>query len=221
MVSRFLLHDPSDMSIRGVSGERKFSVWGRVLEWHRRHQEAFCILEGLLSRSGPLQHFGPSLQKIRQRSQHLIPVRQEAAVKVYHAKKTLQMFDFLRGWAVFDFGSMIGRGAAPVAKIVCPRISREGAAKTHFSRLMARPLVAKAVKKASRWRRCVCLSGEPTRESSTYANTPSRPSVVRSIILWKVWAALDSPKGVNKYSNKPNSVMIAVFGMSSVATGIW
>ncbi len=36
----------------------------------------------------------------------------------------------------------------------------------HFSKFMARPLVAKAVKKASRWRRCVCLSGEPTRESS-------------------------------------------------------
>ncbi len=68
----------------------------------------------------------------------------------------------------------------------------------HFSKLMARPLVAKALKKASRWRRCVCLSGEPTRESSMYANTPSRPSVVRSIILWKVCAALDSPKGVKQ-----------------------
>ncbi len=28
-------------------------------------------------------------------------------------------------------------------------------------------------------------------------------------------------QGVKKYSNKPNGVMIAVFGMSSVATGIW
>ncbi len=27
--------------------------------------------------------------------------------------------------------------------------------------------------------------------------------------------------GVNKYLNKPNSIIIAVFGMSSVATGIW
>jgi hypothetical protein len=81
--------------------------------------------------------------------------------------------------------------------------------------------MAKAVKKAYRWRRCVCLSGEPTRESSMYANTPSRPSVVQSIILRKVCEALDSPKGVNKYSNKLNGVMIAVFGMFSVATGIW
>jgi hypothetical protein len=36
MVSRFLLHDFSDMSIGGVRGERKLSIWGRVLEWHRR-----------------------------------------------------------------------------------------------------------------------------------------------------------------------------------------
>jgi hypothetical protein len=69
----------------------------------------------------------------------------------------------------------------------------------------------------------VCL---PVRGTDTwvvhipYANTPSKPSVVQSIILWNVCAALDSPKWVNKYSNKPNGVIIAVFGMSSVATGI-
>jgi hypothetical protein len=73
-------------------------------------------------------------------------------------------------------------------------------------------LAAKAVKKATRWWRSVCLSGEPTRELSIYANTPSRPSVVQSIIFFNVCAALDSPKGVNKYSNRPNGVIIAVFG---------
>jgi hypothetical protein len=61
-------------------------------------------------------------------------------------------------------------GAAPVAAIMCPRISREGAMKRHFSKLMARPLVAKAVKKASRWQRCVYLSRELARESSMHAN---------------------------------------------------
>ncbi len=61
MVARFLLHDPSNMSIRGMSGERKLSIGGRVLEWHLRRQEAFCLLEGDLSGSGPLQRFGPSL----------------------------------------------------------------------------------------------------------------------------------------------------------------
>jgi hypothetical protein len=112
-------------------------------------------------------------------------------------------------------------GAVAVLEIVCPRISREGAAKTHLPRLMARPLMAKAVKKASRWRRCVYLSGKTTLELSMYVNTPSKPSVVLSIILWKVCEVLDSLKGVNKYSNKPSGVMIAVFGMSSIATGIW
>jgi hypothetical protein len=36
----------------------------------------------------------------------------------------------------------------------------------------------------------------------------------------KSLCGMDSPKGVNKYSNKPNGITIAVFGMSSSATGI-
>jgi hypothetical protein len=47
MVSRFLLHGHSDMSIGGVSGERNFGIGGRVLERHRCCQEAFCLLEGM------------------------------------------------------------------------------------------------------------------------------------------------------------------------------
>jgi hypothetical protein len=107
MISRFLLHDPSDMSIGGVSDERKLSIWGRVLEWHCRRQEAFCNLKCLLSGSGPLQRFGPSLQEISQRFQNFSTVGQKAAAKVYHAEKTLQLFDNLRGWSVFDFGGVI------------------------------------------------------------------------------------------------------------------
>jgi hypothetical protein len=110
MVSRLLLRNPSDMKIRYVSGKRKFSIWGKVLEWHCCHQEAFCILEGLLSESGPLQRFGPSLQEISQRSQNLSTVGQKAAVKVYHVKKTLQLFDIVRGWAVFNFAGVMGHG---------------------------------------------------------------------------------------------------------------
>jgi hypothetical protein len=175
MVSRLMLHDPSDMGIVGVSGKGKFSIWGRMLECHRRRQEAFCILESLLCIGGTHQRFGPSLQEISQRSQNLSTVGQKAVVKVYHAEETLHLFDILRGWAVFDFGG-VSCGAAPVAEIMCPRISREGAAKTHFSRSMARPLVAKAVKKASRWRRCVCLSGESTRECSCMqTHLPNHP----------------------------------------------
>jgi hypothetical protein len=64
MVSQFLLHDPSDMGIKSVSGQGKLSVWGRMLEWHCRCQEAFSTLEGLLGRNGRLQRFGPCLQEI-------------------------------------------------------------------------------------------------------------------------------------------------------------
>ncbi len=49
MVFGFLLHDSSDVSIGGVSGERKLSIWGGVLEWHRRCQEVFGLLESLLA----------------------------------------------------------------------------------------------------------------------------------------------------------------------------
>ncbi len=52
--------------------------------------------------------------------------------------------------------------AAPVAEIVWPRISREGTANNHFSKLIARPLVAKALKNASRWRRLDIPTGQQT-----------------------------------------------------------
>ncbi len=99
-------------------------------------------------------------------------------VEVYHAEKTLQLFDVLREWTIFDFGGVIGSWGRSRRQNPVSKNFKEGVAKTHFSKLMARPLAAKAVKKASRWQRYVCLSGEPTRGSSMYANTPSRPSLV-------------------------------------------
>jgi hypothetical protein len=110
MVVGFLLHDASDVGVGGVSGERKFGIWGRVLKRYRRRHEAFGLLEGLLSGGGRLQCFGPPPQEIRQRLQNLSTIWQEAAVKVYHAEKTLQLLDVLRGRAVFEFGGVIGRG---------------------------------------------------------------------------------------------------------------
>jgi hypothetical protein len=41
-----------------------------------------------------------------------------------------------------------------------------------------------------------------------------------SMKRWKVWAALRRPKGMKRYSNKPNGVMIAVLAMSWAAIGI-
>jgi hypothetical protein len=99
MVSRFLLHDAADMSIGGISGKRKFSLWGGMLEGHRRGQGAFSILESFLCCSGPLQYFGPLPQEISQRAQHLCAIRQKTAVKMHYAGKTLQLLNVLRGGA--------------------------------------------------------------------------------------------------------------------------
>jgi hypothetical protein len=89
MVSRILLHDPSDMGIGGVCGKGKLSCLGGVLERHCCCQEALSILESLLCRGDPLQCFGPSLQEISQRAQNLCAFGQKMAVKIYHAEKML------------------------------------------------------------------------------------------------------------------------------------
>jgi hypothetical protein len=91
----------------------------------------------------------------------LCAIGQETAVKIHHAEKTLQLFDFLRGWADFSISAVwLAMGAAPATEIVCPRISKEDAAKTHFSRFMARQLVARAERKASRWP-VLCIRIQP------------------------------------------------------------
>jgi hypothetical protein len=63
MVPRLLLHDAADMGIGGISGERKFCVGGRVLEWYRLGDEALCILESLLCLVGLFQCFWPPFRE--------------------------------------------------------------------------------------------------------------------------------------------------------------
>ncbi len=164
----------------------------------------------------------PPVQKqFNKRAQHLFAIGWKTAAKIHHAEKTLQLFDVLRGWAEFNFGGVISRGGRPCHRNRVAKNFQRRCCKVTCFKFMARSLVARAVKKAFRWQSCVCLSGESTCESSMYANTPSRPSVVRSITLWKVCAALDSPNGMNKYSNRPNGLIIVVFWMSAASTGIW
>ncbi len=69
MVSRFLLHDAADISIGGVSGKRKFSLWDEMSGGYRHS----CILESLLCRSGPFQRLGPPPS--RDQSKGATPVR--------------------------------------------------------------------------------------------------------------------------------------------------
>ncbi len=89
MFSGFFLHDSSDVGIGGVSGERKLSIWGGVLEWHRRCQEAFGLLGSLLSGGGPLQSFAPPPSGDQSKVLGLGYNLAKMAVKVYHAKKAL------------------------------------------------------------------------------------------------------------------------------------
>jgi hypothetical protein len=51
----------------------------------------------------------PPLQEISQRFQNLCTLGQKTAVKVYHAKKMLQLLDILRRWAIFYLVNVIGR----------------------------------------------------------------------------------------------------------------
>jgi hypothetical protein len=110
MFSRFLLHDPSAMGIRGVSGKGKLSCWGRVIKRHRRCQVVLCILESLLCGGGPHQCFGPSLQEICQRAQNLCAVEQKGGKNLPCRENVAKLFDVLRGWAKFNFGGMIDHG---------------------------------------------------------------------------------------------------------------
>jgi hypothetical protein len=116
------------------------------------------------------------------RAQYLCAIRQKTAVEIHHGEKMLQLLDVLRGGACFDGGGVIGLQSRSCRRNVEAKNSKVGTAKTHLSKLIARPLAANAAKNASKWRRCVSLSRDPTLESSMYGNVPSRPSKVRSIM---------------------------------------
>jgi hypothetical protein len=135
-----------------------------MLEGYHRRQETFCILECLLCGNGLLQCFGPTLQEISSSFQNLCTLGQKTAVKVYHAEKTLQLLDIIRGGGQFLISvALLAVGATPAAEIMWPRISREGVANTLFSKLTVRPLAAKALKKCLQIVE-VCL---PVRRTNT------------------------------------------------------
>jgi hypothetical protein len=118
------------------------------------------------------------------------------AVKVHHAKKTLQLLDVLGGGGDrFDCDGMTGYGGQSCRWNCVAKNFHGGDCKKAFLKVDGETIGGQSIKKASKWRRCVCLFGEPTREASMYANTPSRPSTVRSIMCWKVCAALDNLNG--------------------------
>lgn len=92
---------------------------------------------------------------------------------------------------------------------------------SHLAELMFNPYSSSRLKRS--WRCFSCSSGPrlATKRSSMYAKTKSSPEHTWLTKRWKVCAAFRKPNGILTNSNNPNGVMMAVFGMSSSATGIW
>ena len=124
------------------------------------------MLESVLRRGGPNEGFWDALQEVSQWLENFCALGEKTAVKVYHAEETLQLLDVLRGSTLFDCGGLLRRGGGTFHRNRVAKKFQRGNWKTHFFKLMARPLAARTEKNFSKWARCVCLTGDPTLESS-------------------------------------------------------
>jgi hypothetical protein len=97
MVPRFLLHDDANMSFGGLSGKRKISLWGGVLEGYCRDQEVLYNLKSLLCCGSPFQRFGPLFMRSVKGRNTCAQYGKKTAVKIHHAEKTLQLLAVLGG----------------------------------------------------------------------------------------------------------------------------
>jgi hypothetical protein len=96
-----------------------------------------------------------------------------------------------------------------------------GDCKNAFLKVDGETIGGQSVEKSFRMKKvCLPICRTHTRVIHVFKHTFQTVNV-RSIMCWKVCAVLDNPNGVNKYPNKPNGVIIIVFGMSVVAMGIW
>lgn len=74
-----------------------------------------------------------------------------------------------------------------------------------------------------RIKRCFSYSSNDLlaiKTSCKYAYAKSNGAKTSFINLWNIWDALHSSNGIRVHSNKSNEVVIAVFGISSLWTGI-
>jgi hypothetical protein len=114
-------------------------------------------------------------------------------------------------------------GVDPAAKMLWLRNSKVRTSKKHMFKLFARPLAANAAKNASKWWRCVSLSGDPTRDSWIILVWKCSFEIVQSA----VHHALKSLYGVRQSKRRKKILKEAkwhndhYFGMSVVATEIW
>ena len=113
MAAGFLLHHAADMCIGGVCCQGKLGLRTRVFQWNRGDEEAFDLFKSLRRRRGPDQLFWVAPQEICERFENPCAFWHKAAVKVYHAKKPLQLLDILRGGTLFDCGGLVRRWGGP------------------------------------------------------------------------------------------------------------
>ncbi len=86
-----------------------------MLKWHCFIEEALCILKSLPGRGSSLQCFWAVPQEISQRPQNEGATRKKTAVKVHHAKESLQLLDILRGGTQVNWAVCSAVGGEPAA----------------------------------------------------------------------------------------------------------
>jgi hypothetical protein len=217
MVTWFLLHDAAKMGIRGFSGEIKFGIGKGVLEWYWRSKEAFFILERFLCLVSPSNVFGPPsgdqlrgatlVHNLANNSSKSSPCRENVAT-VWCPEGVDDLIAAAWSTAVVD----------PATEMFWPRDSKVGTAKHICPNWLQdhwQPMLQKMLPSGEGAFSCpeIWLVNLPCKETYLRDRPKCGPSCIEML--------LDSPKGVKRYSKRPNGVMIAVFGMSAVATGIW
>jgi hypothetical protein len=198
MVARFLLHDPSDMSIRGVSGKSKFCIWGGMLEGYRHCQEAFCLLECLLCQCSPPNVLDPPHSWDQLKSATPVCSWQ---IKIKHAEETLQLFNILGGGQSSTSVVWAAVGGCPCCRNLVAKNFQRRHCKDTFFKIDAETIGGQNVEKNFQVAE-VCL---PVRRSYAGVVHVCKHTFQTLWILCgavhnslKVCAGLESPNGENK-----------------------
>ena len=124
-----------------------------VLQWHCREEKVSVLFKSHRRCVRPRQSFWVAFQEVSKRFENLCTLGKKMVVKVHHAENTLQLLDVLRGGALFDCGGLLRRGGGTFRRNRVAKKLQKGTAKTHFLKLMAKPLAAKTEKNFSKWAR--------------------------------------------------------------------
>jgi hypothetical protein len=121
------------------------------------------------------------------------------AVKVYHAKKTLQLLDILRGWPIFDFGGVIGRGGCSCRRNRMAKNLKRRCCKHTFSQIDGEAIGGQSFEKSLQMEECVfaCPESRPVRRPYMQTHLPNHlwcsPSFSEMFHLFCVPCAKEKP----------------------------